>query len=54
MGVPESLSKRVGRKVLKWFGHVERMGGERLTKRVYIRVCRFRGVKPTFFKSSWR
>ena len=25
----------VNRKVLKWFGHVERMGDERLTKKVY-------------------
>ena len=36
VGVPERLSKRVDRKVLKWFGHVERMGSERLTKRVYV------------------
>ena len=35
VGVPESLSKRVDRKVLNWFGHVERIGGERLTKRVW-------------------
>ena len=36
VGVPEKMSNRVDRKVLKWFGHVERMGGERLTKRVYM------------------
>merc|ERR1712001_819488 len=36
VGVPEKLSKRVDRKVLKWFGHVERMGNERMTKRVYV------------------
>ena len=36
VGVPESLSKRVDIKVLKWFGHVERMGSERLIKRVYM------------------
>ena len=35
MGVKEKMSKRVDRKVLKWFGHVERMGDERLTKKVY-------------------
>ena len=35
MGVKEEMSKRVDRKVLKWFGHVERMGDERLTKKVY-------------------
>ena len=27
------MSKRVDQKVLKWFGHVERMGDERLTIR---------------------
>ena len=35
VGVPEKLSGRVDRKVLKWFGHVERRGSERMTKRVY-------------------
>ena len=35
VGVDEKLSERVDRKVLKWYGHVERMSGERLTKRVY-------------------
>ena len=35
VGLPESLSKRVDRKVLKWFGYVELMGSERTTKRVY-------------------
>ena len=35
VGVKEEMSKRVDRKVLKWFGHVERMGDERLTKKVY-------------------
>ena len=29
------MSKRVARKVLKWFGHVGRMEDERLTKKVY-------------------
>ena len=33
--MPENVSNRVDRKVLKWFGHVERMGNERMTKRVY-------------------
>ena len=36
VGVHEELSGRVDRKVLKWYGHVERMDSERLTKRVYI------------------
>ena len=49
VGVPEALSKRVDRKVLKWFGHVERMGNERLTKRVYrseVGGVRGRGRPP--------
>ena len=29
------MSIRVNRKLLKWFGHVEQMGDERLTKKVY-------------------
>jgi len=32
--------KRVDRKVLKWFGHVERMGGKKLIKRVYMSEVR--------------
>ena len=35
MGVKEEMSKRVDQKVLKWFGYVQRMGDERLTKKVY-------------------
>jgi len=38
VGVTEEMSKRVDRMILKWFGHVERMGDERLTKKVYISV----------------
>ena len=50
MGVKEKMSKRVDRKVLKWFGHVERMGDERLTKKVYNSdVGGVRGVgRPRF------
>ena len=40
VGVTEEMSKRVDRKVLKWFGHVELMGDRRLTKRVYMLVVR--------------
>ena len=28
VGVPNKLSNRVDRKLLKWFGHVEHMGSE--------------------------
>ena len=40
MGVPESLSKRIDRKVLECFGHLERIGCEILTERVYISEMR--------------
>ena len=30
-----SVLKRIGRNVLKWFGHVERMGEERLVNAAY-------------------
>ena len=30
-----SVLERIERNVLKWFGHVERMGEERLVKRMY-------------------
>ena len=35
VGVRGKMSFRVDRKVSKWFGHAERMSGERLTIRVY-------------------
>ena len=34
VGIKDENSKRVDRKVLRWFGHIERMGDERLTKKV--------------------
>ena len=43
--MPKKLSKRVDRKVLKWFGHVERMGSERMTKRVCVRRRRRKGER---------
>ena len=33
--VQNDLSGRVGRCVLRWFGHIERMSEERVAKRVY-------------------
>merc|ERR1712002_507535 len=30
-----SVSERIDQGILRWFGHVERMGNERLVKRVY-------------------
>jgi len=52
VGVREKLSKTVDRKVLKWFGHVERLGDERLTKKVYkSEVGVERGVGRPRFRS---
>ena len=35
-GCELSVQERIERNVLKWLGHVERMGEERLVKRVYL------------------
>ena len=34
-GLKRSLSERGEAAVLRWFGHVERMEGERLVKKIY-------------------
>ena len=34
-GLQRSLSERREAAVLRWFGHVERMEGERLVKKIY-------------------
>ena len=55
VGVPEKLSGRVDRKVLKWFGHVERRGSEKMTKRVYMSEVegqRGRGRPPFRWKDG--
>merc|ERR1712002_1056172 len=47
-----SVSGRMDQGILRWFGHVERMGNERLVKRVYdseVRGARRRG-RP---RKSW-
>ena len=47
-----SVSQRMDQGVLRWFGHVERMGNERLVKKVYdseVRGVR-RRVRP---RKSW-
>ena len=47
-----SVSQRMDQGVLRWFGHVERMGNERIAKRVYesdVRGARRRG-RP---RKSW-
>ena len=41
-----SVRQRIDQGLLRWFGHVERMGGERMAKRVYesnVRGVRRRG-----------
>ena len=51
------LSGRVDRKVLKWFWYVERMGSERMTKRVYMSEVegqRGRGRPPLRWKDGVR
>ena len=45
-GARESVKVKIKRSLLRWFGHMERMNEERLTKKVYVgRIdgCRGRG-----------
>ena len=49
VGVDRSMAVRAEERVLSWFGHMERMSGERLTKRVYeseVGGARRRGRPP--------
>ena len=43
-GVDKSMSDRVDQRVLRWYGHMERMGEERLVKKVW--VAEVDGVRP--------
>ena len=38
-GVRKGLDEIIGEGVLRWFDHVERMGNDRIAKRVYIGEC---------------
>ena len=38
-GVPQELDEWLDKGVLRWFGHVERMEKDRITKRVYVGEC---------------
>ena len=37
--VKKYLDERIDAGVLRWFGHVEKMGNDRLAKRVYVGEC---------------
>ena len=59
-----SVSQRIDQSVLRWFGHVERMGDERMAKRVYesnvsgvrrrgrLRKCWMDGVKESLARKD--
>ena len=35
----KGVNERIDAGVLQWFGHMERIEKDRITKRIYIRVC---------------
>ena len=35
----KGVNERIGKGVLRWFGHVERMEKDRIAKRVYVEEC---------------
>ena len=39
MGSRKGLDERIDEGILRWFGHVEMMERDRITKRVYVGVC---------------
>lgn len=52
----KALSKRVDERVLGWFGHVERMYDERMTKKVYVsevKGTRARGRPRMGWMDGW-
>jgi hypothetical protein len=38
-GVDKGINERINESMLRWFGHVERMDGDRLVKRIYSSEC---------------
>ena len=38
-GVMKGVDERIGKGVLQWLGHVERMENDRIAKRVYVGEC---------------
>ena len=38
-GVKKGLDERIDKGVLRWFGHMERMQRDRISKRVYVGEC---------------
>ena len=38
-GVTKGLDEEIDEVVLRWFGHVERMENDRITKRAYVEEC---------------
>ena len=35
----KDVDERIYESILKWFGHIERMGNDRHAKRVYVEEC---------------
>ena len=38
-GVTKGVDERIGKGILRWFGHVERMENDRIAKKVYVEEC---------------
>ena len=37
--MPKGVDERIDESALRWLGHVERVGKDRIAKRVYVREC---------------
>ena len=38
-GVMKGVNEKIDESVLRWFGHVERMGNDRISKRIFVAEC---------------
>ena len=47
------MSDRLDPKVLKWSGHVDRMSGERMTKRMYESGVKGRRIEAGQERGGW-
>ena len=43
--IRDSVGDRMGRATLRWFGHIERMNEELLTRRIYVRSIEGKKMK---------
>ena len=49
-GLTEGVDERIDESILRWFGHIERLENDRITKRAYVGEC----VSSRFVGLLWK